>query len=103
MSPIPNVARADETIAELLAREPRAVRILLGHGMHCVGCVIAPFETLAEVCAIYGLPLEQLLENCAVPTGRRLGGHREHDSNISLESQSYRRRPSHPFRRSGLE
>ena len=47
-------AKADETVAELLAREPRAVRILLGHGMHCVGCAIARFETLAEVCAIYG-------------------------------------------------
>lgn len=73
MSPIPNVARADETIAELLAREPRAVRILLGHGMHCVGCAIAPFETLAEVCAIYGLPLEPLLEELRGAGGPPIG------------------------------
>ena len=74
MGPLPNVAKADETVAELLAREPRAVRILLGHGMHCVGCAIARFETLAEVCAIYGVPLEQLLEELcgagAPPIGR---------------------------------
>ena len=31
--------------------------------MHCVGCAIAPFETLEEVCVIYGVPLEQLLED----------------------------------------
>jgi hypothetical protein len=29
--------------------------------MHCVGCAIAPFETLAEVCTIYGVPLGQLI------------------------------------------
>jgi hybrid cluster-associated redox disulfide protein len=31
--------------------------------MHCVGCAIAAFETLAEVCLVYGVPLEQLLED----------------------------------------
>jgi hybrid cluster-associated redox disulfide protein len=28
--------------------------------MHCVGCAIAPFETIAEACAIYGLSVEAL-------------------------------------------
>ena len=41
--------------------EPRAARVLLSHGIHCVGCAIAPFETLAEICAIYGGSLEQLI------------------------------------------
>jgi hypothetical protein len=39
------------------------------HWMHCVGCAIAPFETIAEISAIYGLSLEQLLvdlrDHCA--------------------------------------
>ena len=61
MSPIPDVTHADEVVATLLAREPQAARILLSHGMHCVGCAIAPFETLAEVCVIYGVSLERLL------------------------------------------
>jgi hybrid cluster-associated redox disulfide protein len=51
-----------ETVSALLARDPRAARILLNHRMHCVGCAIAPFETLAEVCLVYGVPLEPLLE-----------------------------------------
>jgi hypothetical protein len=29
--------------------------------MHCVGCAIAPFETLAEACEIYGISLGDLL------------------------------------------
>jgi hybrid cluster-associated redox disulfide protein len=76
---------SNETVAELLAREPRAVRILLGHGMHCVGCAIAPFETLAEVCAIYQVPLEQLLEELRRAAGPPAGGHHEHDSNTYVE------------------
>jgi hybrid cluster-associated redox disulfide protein len=53
---------ADETVASLLARNPRAARVLMDHGMQCVGCAIAPFESLADVCLVYGVPLEQLLE-----------------------------------------
>jgi hybrid cluster-associated redox disulfide protein len=60
---LPGVSKADETIAELLAREPEAARILLNHGMQCAGCAIAPFETLADVCSVYAVPLEQLLED----------------------------------------
>ena len=61
MSLAPDMSCADETVAALLAREPRAARVLLSHGMHCVGCAIAPFETLAEICLIYGVSLEQLM------------------------------------------
>jgi hybrid cluster-associated redox disulfide protein len=61
MSLVPDVSYADETVAALLARESRAARVLLDHGMHCVGCAIAPFETLAEICVIYGVSLEHLI------------------------------------------
>ena len=61
MSRMHDVSYADDTVASLLAMEPRVARVLLDHGMHCVDCAIAPFETLAEVCTIYGVPLEQLV------------------------------------------
>lgn len=51
----------DTTIAELLAMHPGAARILLNHRMHCVGCCIAPFETIGEACAVYGVAVEGLL------------------------------------------
>jgi len=61
MSLAPQVSYADETVAALLAREPRAARVLLDHRMHCVGCAIAPFETLADICVIYGVSVEHLI------------------------------------------
>jgi hydroxylamine reductase len=51
---------ANDTIERLLTSQPGAARTLLDFGMHCVGCTIAPFETIAEACAIYGLSVEEL-------------------------------------------
>jgi hybrid cluster-associated redox disulfide protein len=48
------------TIAELLATYPAAARVLVSHRMHCVGCEIAPFETIADACAIYGVAVEDV-------------------------------------------
>lgn len=56
------MVNTDEMVSALLTRNPRAARVFLNHGMHCVGCAIARFETLAEVCAAYGVPMERLLD-----------------------------------------
>ena len=48
----------DLTIAEVMDRWPETIPILFRYRMACVGCPIAPFETLAEVAVIYGLDLE---------------------------------------------
>lgn len=52
--------RPTNTIAEILATYPAAARIFVGHRMHCVGCDVAPFETVADACAIYGVAVEDL-------------------------------------------
>ncbi len=44
-------------VAVVLARWPETIPVFLHHRMACVGCAIAPFETLAEVTAIYHLDL----------------------------------------------
>ena len=49
-----------DTIAEFLATYPSAARVLVGHRMHCVGCDIAPFETIAEACIIYGVSVDDV-------------------------------------------
>jgi hybrid cluster-associated redox disulfide protein len=51
----------NNTIAELLAAYPVAARVLVGHRMHCVGCDIARFETIADACTIYDVAVHDLL------------------------------------------
>jgi hybrid cluster-associated redox disulfide protein len=51
----------DLTAAEVMDRWPQTVRCFFRYRMACAGCPIAPFETLAEVAAVYGLDLGRLL------------------------------------------
>jgi hybrid cluster-associated redox disulfide protein len=60
---------ASTTIADVLLKRPVAARILVNHRMHCVGCAIAPFETLQEACEIYGVSLGDLLAELNAATG----------------------------------
>ncbi len=62
------VVHTGEMVSALLSRHPRAARVLLNHGMHCIGCSISRFETLAETCAIYGIPVERLLMDLEAAT-----------------------------------
>jgi len=57
--------KRDDLVADILAGSPGAARLLLDRGMHCVGCAIAPFETIAEACTIYGVSIERLLRDLA--------------------------------------
>lgn len=59
------VVNESDTVADLLAKSPHAARALLDRGMHCVGCAIAPFETIAEACAVYGVSVDGLLLDLA--------------------------------------
>jgi hybrid cluster-associated redox disulfide protein len=54
---------ANNTIAELLATHPVAARVLIDRRMHCVGCDVAPFETIRDACAIYGVAIDEFLED----------------------------------------
>lgn len=53
---------ADLIVADVLARWPQTISVFMRHRMACVGCPIAPFETLAEVAAIYDLNLDCFLD-----------------------------------------
>jgi hybrid cluster-associated redox disulfide protein len=65
---ITRIVTASTTVADVLLKRPRAARILVNHRMHCVGCAIAPFETLEEACEIYGVSLRDLLVELDAPT-----------------------------------
>lgn len=49
------------TVEETLQRWPQTARVFIARRMACVGCPIAPFETLDEAGAIYRLDGETFL------------------------------------------
>lgn len=50
------------TVAEVLARSARAVRVFLDHRMACVGCTMAPYDTVADAADAYGIDASSLAD-----------------------------------------
>ena len=51
------------TISEVLDTWPQVVSLFTRRRMACPGCAMAPFMTLSESAAEYGIPLHELLES----------------------------------------
>lgn len=62
---MPSTIDPEQIVADMLARRPEIARVFLRRGMACVGCAMAPFMTLREAAASYGLPLDELLAELA--------------------------------------
>ncbi|MBQ3235479.1 MAG: DUF1858 domain-containing protein [Clostridia bacterium] len=52
----------DTLIMEAVELNPNAPEILLGYGMHCLGCAIAHGETIAEAASVHGIDVNELLD-----------------------------------------
>lgn len=61
------------TMEALLDVHPEAIHVLLRLGMACVGCTMAPFETVAEAAREYGLDLSTFIDEL-----QRAGPRRRH-------------------------
>lgn len=59
---------ADTLIDDLVDQFPGVIAAFVERRMHCVGCPMARFETVAEACEIYQLPLDSFLADLASRT-----------------------------------
>ena len=50
------------TIANALKLKPGIAGLLMTKGMHCLGCVIAQGETLAQAADVHGLDADELIK-----------------------------------------
>jgi hydroxylamine reductase len=59
---------SDMTINEVIGVDRKLTKILLEHGMHCIGCPHALGETLAEAGAVHGIDVDEMVKklNAAV-------------------------------------
>ena len=48
-------------IGELLQDDENMAQILMGAGMHCIGCPSSQMESLEEACMVHGIPVEKLV------------------------------------------
>jgi hybrid cluster-associated redox disulfide protein len=52
----------DMTIGEAIQIDQKIIPILMGAGMHCVGCPSAQGETIEEAAMVHGMDIEALMK-----------------------------------------
>ena len=62
MTQINTAITAESLVADALRAFPGATAVFLQRRMHCPGCPMAAFMTIAEAAASYGLTADDLLE-----------------------------------------
>ena len=52
----------DTPVEEVMRCFPRTVAVFVRHRMHCVGCALGPFHSVADAAYEYALEASDLLE-----------------------------------------
>ena len=52
----------DMNIREMVMMDEGIAEILMGAGMHCLGCMMSHFENLEQACAVHGIDADALVE-----------------------------------------
>ncbi len=50
-------------IADVVKSHPETVPVFMQHGLHCIGCALAAFESIAEGAAAHGIDVEALMSD----------------------------------------
>ena len=55
-----NIITKDMTFEEILTRVPESGSIMVGYGLHCIGCDVAVWETLEQGALAHGMTETQI-------------------------------------------
>lgn len=48
-------------IGEIAEKHPHAVEVMLRHGLHCIGCHVASWETLEQGAQSHGIDADRMV------------------------------------------
>ncbi len=51
------------SIGTIVQNHPQTVRVFLNHGLMCVGCAVARFETLEQGAIAHGIDVDALVKD----------------------------------------
>ena len=68
-APAKDLVTTDMLIADILAKYPDAVFLLMNCGMGCVSCPASRMESLAEACMVHGLDADEVVKYLNVELG----------------------------------
>jgi len=71
--PVPSI-HADAIVRAVMDAHPETIGVFVRRRMHCPGCAMAPFITIAEAAASYATPAEDLLHDLRAALAPRAAG-----------------------------
>jgi len=60
----------DMSIGEIVQQFPETVPVFMSHGLGCIGCAIAQFETLEEGAMAHGIDVDALVKDLNKSVGK---------------------------------
>lgn len=50
-------------IGEIVTKHPKTMEVFQKHGLHCIGCFAAHFESLEQGCQAHGIDVEKMVKD----------------------------------------
>lgn len=48
-------------IGDVVKQYPKTMEVFMKHGLHCIGCAVAAFESIEEGATVHGIDIEALM------------------------------------------
>jgi hybrid cluster-associated redox disulfide protein len=48
-------------IGDVVRKYPKTIEVFMRHGLHCIGCAVAAFESIEEGAIAHGIDIEPLM------------------------------------------
>ncbi|MBD3348164.1 MAG: DUF1858 domain-containing protein [Candidatus Eisenbacteria bacterium] len=59
-------------IGDVVKSHPETLEVFAKHGLHCIGCAVAAFESIEEGATVHGIDVDTLIKdlNAALETAK---------------------------------
>jgi hybrid cluster-associated redox disulfide protein len=51
------------SISDVVHHYPETIAVFMKHGLHCIGCAVAAFESIAEGAQAHGIDIDALMKD----------------------------------------
>jgi len=60
---MPEAITKEMPIGDVVRQHPETIEVFSKHGLHCIGCAVASFESIEEGAMVHGIDIEALVKD----------------------------------------
>ncbi len=60
------LVKKEMPIGDVVKQYPETIPVFMKHGLHCIGCAVAAFESIAEGATAHGIEIDPLITDLNV-------------------------------------